>query len=84
MSTGYGAGAPASGITLLCTASPFQMLPPEVWQGFKRAVKEAAGYWGLQVALQDHPSIQDAHLRFWEAQRTQALAAAHEAANRTE
>ena len=84
MSVGFGVGAPASGITILATASPFQLLPPEIWEGFKKAVKEAAGYWGLQIAIQDHPTIQDAFLRFWQAQRTQQLAATDEAAKRSE
>lgn len=81
---GFGAGAPASGITLLATASPFQALPPEIWEGFKKAVKEAAGYWGLQVALRDHPTIQEANLRFWHAQRVMQQAAIDEAAKRSE
>lgn len=81
---GYGAGAPQGGVTLLATASQLSLLPPEVWDGFKRAVKSAAGQWGIQVAIQDHPTIQEAHIRFWQAQRAMQQAAIDEAAKRSE
>lgn len=66
---GFGVGAPASGVTLLATAGPFEALPPPVWQAFKKAVKAIADNHGLQVNISDHPSINDAHQRFWQMTR---------------
>lgn len=82
--SGFGIGAPASGITLHATSSPFQLLPPEVWDGFRKAVKAAADAWGIQVAVSEHPTIQEAKQRYWAAQRQAQLAAIDEAAKRSE
>lgn len=68
---GFGAGSPASGLTFLVTASPFEALPPPHWQAFKRAIKAMADNYGLQVAISEHPSVHEAQIRFWQMSRVQ-------------
>lgn len=59
-----------SPVRLEVQVQPTVVIPPAVWDGFARAVQEAAHNWGLHVAIgQDaHGSLEAAKQRFWEAQ----------------
>lgn len=65
-----GIGANPSGIRLNASCSPFDVVPPALWQSFKKAVLEHAQDWGLAVHFgQDDGTIAQAEQRFWEMQR---------------
>ena len=65
-----GIGAHPSGIRLNASCSPFDAIPPVLWNAFKKAVLEHAKDWGLTVHFgQDDGSIAQAETRFWQMQR---------------
>lgn len=62
-------GAVQGGIRLVASCSPFDVVPPELWDRFKVAVLEHAKNWGLSVHLgEDDGSIGQATARFREMQ----------------
>ena len=62
-------GATQSGIRLNASCSPFDVIPPELYARFKKAVIETGKQWGLTVHFgQDDGSIAQAEQRFWEMQ----------------
>ena len=66
----FGVGANPSGIRLNASCSPFDVVPPELWQAFKLAVMETGKQWGLKVHFgQDDGSIAQAEQRYWQMQR---------------
>lgn len=67
--TGYGVGAQQSGITLIATCTPFDAIPPALWEGFKKSLMASAAQWGLTVRISEHPSLQQGKQSFWAAQR---------------
>ena len=63
-------GAAQSGIRLNASCSPFDAVPPELWQRFKQAVMETGKQWGLRITFgQDDGSIAQAEQRYWEMVR---------------
>jgi len=63
-------GAIQGGIRLNASCSPFDVIPPELWLRFKRAVMKTADEWGLSVHFgQDDGTVSQAEARFWEMQR---------------
>ena len=74
---GYGVGARPSGVRLDASCSPFDVIPPDLYQRFKVAVMEMGKQWGLKVMFgQDDGSIAQAEQRYWEMQRAHVNAAA--------
>ena len=64
-------GLTQSGIRLNASCSPFDVVPPELFQKFKNAVIETGKTWGLKVSFgQDDGSIAQAEQRYWEMQRS--------------
>ncbi len=69
-------GATQSGVRLNASCSPFDVVPPELWKAFKRAVMETGKQWGLVIHFgQDDGSIAQAEQRYWQMQRAHADAA---------
>ncbi len=66
---GYGVGAPQAGITLIATCTPFDVIPPALWEGLKKAIMQSAADWGLTVRISEHPSLQDGKQHFWKLER---------------
>jgi uncharacterized protein YeaC (DUF1315 family) len=65
-----------AGIRLNASCSPFDVVPPELYQRFKLAVMEMGKNWGLVVHFgQDDGSITQATQRFWEMQHAHRDAA---------
>ena len=63
-------GATSSGIRLDASCTPFDVVPPDLYRGFKKAVMEMAKQWGLTVHFgQDDGSIAQAEQRFWQMSR---------------
>lgn len=63
-------GATSSGIRLDASCTPFDVVPPDLYRGFKKAVMEMAKQWGLTVSFgQDDGSIAQAEQRFWQMSR---------------
>ena len=69
---------------LSASCTPFEALPPPVWQAFKRQVMEAAKTWGLEIAISQDLTVADAEQRFWMMVRVVDNARADEAAKRDE
>lgn len=70
-------GAVQSGIRLDASCSPFDVIPPDIYRGFKKAVMEQAKAWGLSVHFgQDDGSIAQAEQRFWQMQRIASVGTA--------
>jgi len=76
-------GAIQGGIRLNASCSPFDVVPPELFMRFKKAVLQHAAEWGLSVHFgQDDGTISQAEQRFWQMQRVHddgRLAAAKDA-----
>lgn len=51
--------------------SHFEVIPPAIWQAFRKQVQEAASLWGLHVEFIDGPTVAAAQQRFGELQRIQ-------------
>jgi hypothetical protein len=58
-------------IRLEVQVQPTEVIPPAVWQGFARAVYEAAHQWGIHVAIgmDGQRSLETAFANYWEALR---------------
>ena len=65
-----------SGIRLNASCSPFDVIPPELWERFRGAVLGYAKTWGLTVSFgQDDGSIAQAQQRYWQMQNDARLKA---------
>jgi hypothetical protein len=63
-------GVVTTGVRLNASCSPFDVIPPALYDGFKKAVMEAAKNWGLTVHFgHDDGSIAEAQQRFAMQQR---------------
>lgn len=58
---------------LLATASPFEGVPPKVWEAMKRAVVSIGNQWGIPLVIEDDLSVRDAEHRFheWSTRKTE-------------
>lgn len=69
-------------LTASCT--PFEALPPPIWQAFKKQVMDAARSWGLEIAISQDLTVSDAEQRFWMMTRVMDDARAEDAATNDE
>ncbi len=70
-------GVTQGGIRLNASCSPFDVVPPELYERFKGAVLGYAKFWGLVVHFgQDDGSIAKAQAEYWKQQRAHVDAAA--------
>lgn len=51
---------------LSATCTPFEALPPDHWEGFKRQVIAAAKGWGLDITVSQDLTVMDAVARYWQ------------------
>lgn len=69
-------GQVQAGIRLNASCTPFDVVPPALYDRFKAAVLAFGKEWGLTVHFgQDDGSIAQAQQRFWEMQNAHARAA---------
>lgn len=54
---------------LQATATPFEALPPKVWEALKVAVISIGQQWGVRLVIEDDLSVRDAEHRFVEMTR---------------
>ena len=59
---------------VVATCSPFEALPPAIWQSFKRQIIEAGKDWGLQVEVSQDLTVSDAEARYWDMLNNARLA----------
>lgn len=78
-------GVSQAGIRLNASCSPFDALPPGLYDAFKQAVISTARNWGLTVHFgQDDGTIEQAKVRFWQMTRVMEDARAKQAADGNE
>lgn len=56
---------------LLATCTPFEAIPPSIWDRVKTAIKSAGQQWGVDIAIDDDLTVREAIGRFWQLHRIQ-------------
>ena len=54
-------------LTVSCT--PFEVLPPKLWECLRRAIETRAKTWGLSIEVAEDTSVREAEARFSVLQR---------------
>ena len=49
---------------LQASCTPFEMLPPKVWENVRRAIIASCADWGIPIEVEETLSIREAEARF--------------------
>jgi hypothetical protein len=61
-------------VKLTASCTPFEALPPKVWENIRRAVEYACFEWGVSVEVAEDLTVMEAQARFrmWQKANEQA------------
>ena len=54
---------------LLATCTPFEALPPSVWAAVRKQLENVGKTWGLDITVDENPTVTEAIANFWKWNR---------------